>query len=738
MKSKKFFSIFALIISICAILSACAPAALPENKKFCKVVLSDSAYYACAENIKTIPRGSNVDFMLEMVNGYTFDNASYGDCSVDIGLPVGGKRTVRLTLHNVIYSSFVEVNVRPEVFFSVSITPSSAFRCETYEQLVMEGTNAEFMLLFKEDYTFAGIDYQGGYHVTGIDSDVNAKLERQVVLTVENVMQDTEITVTEREAVPPVTEGPLELPSVPGFAVVGYVLNGGWYISGKENGGSYYSINYPLSQHRRPNTSLGTDMISRHGYVLTGWNTHPDGNGLHIGLGSRADVKKGETLALYAEWAEWTDASLFDYVLINTADIPLLYEEKEDKQQKLNELAENANSDDRSAVVTRYRGIFAEKLVIPEILDGYPVAVVAGGMVKNDTKIKTVVFPISVQYVMEYAFIGCEKLTEIYLYDNMTNIDGLAFGERNGTEPQKGEHIETVHINAKEIPIFGRNESAQLANKLEMLMEHEQDAKTVIFGSCSIWYSLNAEDFGRATNRLAFNMGVEGETCNLVQLDLIKRFMHKGDTLIYMCDIGTPYSLGYEHSFDWRTFRMFEFNYDLLAMTNVQRYSNIISSLNEYFITKDFAISTGSLGSYNDYLNYITSYGDMGLMLGTPGHNGIYNFIPKQTLEENRALEKTKELLQGFTDIGIDAYYGFGLVSEVCVENKSGADKIVEELNDYFIERFETLEMPAKMIGNLYSSILPDKYFYDQPYRLNATGRDYYTAKFIEYFLSVV
>jgi len=178
---------------------------------------------------------------------------------------------------------------------------------------------------------------------------------------------------------------------------------------------------------------------------------------------------------------------------------------------------------------------------------------------------------------------------------------------------------------------------------------------------------------------------------------------------------------------------MFEFNYDLLTRVNLKRYSNTISALNEYFITKDLAISTGNVGSYNDYLDYISEYGDMRSIWDGPSHTGRYNFITKQTLEENNALEKTKAFLQSFTDMGIDTYYGFGLISALCVEYAK-ADKIVEELNEYFIEKFRELEMPAKMLGDLYASILPDDYFYNMPYRLNVYGREVFTKQLIEYF----
>ncbi len=743
--NKKLLSACAVFAALCLGISACAPQEGAQTEKECRVVLAESAYYTCDENIKTVSRGSDAAFTLDFVSGYTFKDASYDDYSADVRSAEGGGTEVVLTLKNVRYFAFVSVGVEEtEKTYEVSVAGSSVFRCEEPRQIVRAGGDAVFTLWFGEGYTFDSlVDYAGSYRVTGIDGAVNENRERRVVLTVENVTEDLLITVKERALPSGPSEGEtppgeeIELQPVSGYAVVGYALNGGRFLR-EGNDGSYYTINYSLFHYRRPNTSLGTDTIAREGYIQTGWNTKADGSGTHVGLGSRADVVKGETLLLYAEWAEQTDAALFDYVTIDEEDIPALYREKERKTEKLQELVQGADSADRCAVVTGYRGTDAETLVIPETLGGVPTAVVASGAVSGDRKIGTVVFPLSMQYIMDDAFLYCEELTEIYLYDSISYIDDRAFGTRNVPDARRGEHIETLHINAKEMPIFGENESAQFANKMEMLIEHEHDEKTVIFGSCSIWYGLYAERFGEATGRLAFNMGVEGETCTLVQLDIIKQYMHGGDTLIYICDIGSPYLLGYDVDFDARVYRMFEFNYDLLASTDMRRYSNIFGALTEYLTIKNNSFAIGVSGSYEDYLYYITEYGDNSNFRQGTGHNGAYAFYSPEVLEENRALEKTEEFLQGFADMGIDLYYGFGMLSDWVLEYIPEAEETIADLNAYFPEKFAELNMPATMIGDIYFGILPNDYFTEYVFRVNSYGQEYYTQKFIECFLGLV
>lgn len=71
-------------------------------------------------------------------------------------------------------------------------------------------------------------------------------------------------------------------------AGVTYILNGGKMIDGSED--LYFTIIYPKQIYPRVNTDIGTKKIEREGYILTGWNTEANGNGSHIGLGSRCNI----------------------------------------------------------------------------------------------------------------------------------------------------------------------------------------------------------------------------------------------------------------------------------------------------------------------------------------------------------------------------------------------------------------------------------------------------------------
>lgn len=703
--------------------SACTPAITDKaTEGKCRIVLEESGYYTSAEYIKEVPKGSDAQFTLKFNNGYTFGSASYGDYGVQTSAPdLNGERTALLTLRNVRYPSYLSVEVEKIAeSFSVEVKASSEFRCEKPLQIVSGGDSAVFILWFGAEYTFDGAYSDDGeirYHVTGIDGDVNENNERRVVLTVENIAAATKITVKARKA----GDGSIELQPVKDNAVIGYVLNGGEYIN-EENGGSYFTVNYPLSHYPRPNTSIGTDVIKRDGFTLTGWNTSADGSGEHIGLGSRASVAKNETLLLYAEWAEWSDKALFEFEFINSQNIYDLYMEKRDKPSRLNEFIESADkTQSLSAVITGYRG-GAQTLVIPSEIEGCPVEVIAPLSIMSDETLKTIIFPVTTRYIMERSVLYCSSFTEIYIFDNLHYIDYNAFGTKSP--------VKTMHINAQLAPVYGMNESAQLSTKLEYLMASSEKKKTVIFGSCSTWYGINAKLFGEETGRLTFNMGVEGDTCALVQLDLIKQYMTEGDTLLYICDMGSPYLMLYDLSFDPRAFRLVEYNYDLLAQVDLTAYEKVIPSLNEYLVVKYNEISYGNGGTYEDCLDYISENGDMDKLRVGSTHDGRYVAVEPQVILENDAFEKTKAVFQAISDCGIDIYYGFGTISEDCLTNEEAT-----ALNDLFFSEFERVGIPANIIADFYSALLPSHLFYDYSYRLNTEGSWYYTRQFIQSFL---
>lgn len=706
----------ALLAALCLLFAACSPVR-EEEAKYCRVVLAESEAYYCEEGVKTVLRGSDAAFTLHVYNGYRFRSADYRDYDADVTEEKTGESTVLLTLKGVRYSSYVEIgtdNVKRT--FLVTLMPSEYFRCENGECAVLEGESAVFTLYFRKDYTFGSVDYTGGFRVDGADSSADDNGERRVQLTLDNITEDISVSVKEREAL---SEGEIQLFPVAGSAVLGYALNGGRFKDGR--GGSYFTETDRRAHGMRPNTSIGTE-IERSGYVLTGWNTSSKGDGTHVGLGSRADVAVGDTLLLYAEWAKEADPALFDYVLIDATGISQLYSAGGNKREKIKELSENAQSEDKRAVITKFRGSGAETLVLPSELGGCPVAVAAPETLVSDETVKKVVFPNTVRYIMERSFISCPSLTEIVISDNLHYIDYNAFGSEST--------VSTVRINAATPPLNGSNESAQLANKLELLMQSEGD-RTVFFGSCATWYGLNAGYFGEQTGRTSYNLAVEGDTCILFQLDILEQYLHEGDTLVYICDLGSPYLMLYDVSLDQRALRMVEFNYDLLATVDIRRYDGMIAAINEYLVTKYLRLGAGASGSYSDYIDYMTDLGDMGKYRPGPiDDTTIYQPRDLSEIMGRGAFGYTRLMLEHFLGMGLDVYYGFGPICEEAMTAPTLTNAL--QTSRRFEEEFES--MPVPLVHTAADVIWHREDFFDQPYRLDTEASLRYTDIYISFF----
>ncbi len=713
---RRFLSLIGLITALCLLLAGCVFDRPPEDP-VCRVILSRSYFYTCADAVKNVQRGSDVSFAIVLADGYAVSDVSYGDSTLTLGKidPESGTTSAVLTLHKVLYPVFVELTAEHVgKAYTVSLAPSRFFRCEEPEQTVREGRAVQFTLWFASGYTFASCDYAGTMRADGADSDPNEAGERKVTLTLEDVRASSTVTVTECEA-----DGGIVLIPSGGIAKIAYAFNGGSYLDPQKSG-TYLTVNESLPHGYRPNASIGTDLIAREGYVQTGWNTSQRGDGTHVGLGSRVPVRLGEAVVLYAEWAKCADDGLFSFTLIERGDMQALYSEKKDKAARLQTLHEAAR-ENLCAVITAYTGPDTERLVFPRTLNGYPVAAVMTGAVEDLPSLRTVVFPESFLYIAENSFAGCPSLAEMYLFDSLRNIDYNAFGRISP--------IRTLHINAAVLPVFGGEENAQLANKLELMIA-ENDPKIVFFGSCSTWYGVNAAQFSSAVKVPAYNLGVIGGTCALYQIDLIRCFIREGDTLVYLVETGSEYQVLIDFEFDLRVYETVENNYDLIGMLDLSRYDKVLFSLNEFLITKYNQLSKGYGDTYaNFHLYYMTERGDLNNFRGNSfaGDTKGYTPVGADKLKAGKAFERFKTEFDAFSALGVGLYFGFGPLNESVIDAETA-----NSLDRVYAEEFEAKGIPAKLLGKFSDWLYPQSCFYDTHYHLSSMGSEIFTKDLIK------
>ena len=463
---------------------------------------------------------------------------------------------------------------------SVVIEEGPGFTVDNNPQRVAPGEDAVFLLKLGRDAVLLSADYRGEYEITERDG------------------------VTELRLVEPRFPTRVRLQLAAKSGQIRYEANGG----AAPDGGTAFTKSVSLSAHRRANTALGADVFSRAGHTLTGWNTLPEGSGQRIGLGSRVSLPEGE-LVLYAQWAPWTEPTLFAYEIR-----------------------------DGAATLTGYRGV-ETALVIPAEIDGLPVRRIAAGAFR-DCAADTVILPPGLYEIEPGAFSG-SSMTELTLFDDLAVFSDASFDDCGD--------LRTLHINAREAP-FGyvyRKESCY-ADKVDLLILAQGRKKLVFYGGCSAWYNLDGRRIDQALGGAytVANLGLNGTVSSAVQLQILQAFLEPGDILFHTpelssrCQLMLETDMGDNDGYLWCGL---ENNYDLFALVDLRTVGGVFDSFCAYLAQKDSQTNYDQFFSDDYRTPYMDEYGCVPL----------YRSMPEQTLADIVDIEPallTEESLQTLGD----------------------------------------------------------------------------------------
>ena len=328
-----------------------------------------------------------------------------------------------------------------------------------------------------------------------------------------------------------------------------YMANGGQALT---PGGTEIIETYDITVHTRPNVSIGTDIFARDGYTLTGWNTQPDGNGDSVGLGSRMTV--ANSVVLYAQWAEWTPGQQFLYSV----------------------------TDD---MITITGCVSTESTVtVPEYIDGYMVTGIASYAFAGNTA-QTVILPKTIRRIEKNAFDGA-SLSTICFFDNIEYITDDCFSDC--------PNLSTIRISAIEDPYgYSFRRESVWADKLDLLISTMGQKRIIFYGGCSMWYNLIGtmaqEAFG--DQYIVINMGLNGLSSSLLQMELIRCFVTENDILFHTPEISSTQQLltttGLS-KYDDKLWCALEYDYDLLALLDIRIFDGgVFESLRLYLDKKE-------------------------------------------------------------------------------------------------------------------------------------------------------
>lgn len=539
---------------------------------------------------------------------------------------------------------------------TVTVSDGKWYYCSKNTHVVHRGDDVTVRLIFQGESYPEGCSYQ------------NAKIkrvgDRYYDLTLYCVRYPAFVKIEEND----------------GNDAIQYDANGGTFTDGVAVNG--YLTGKMSVTHRRTNTDLGHEL-QREGYLLTGWNTRADGNGEHIGLGSRVSIDRGEKLTLFAEWKKTVSEREFDCELR-----------------------------DGCLYLIGYRGNDFSEFVIPEKIGNENVYGIGYGFLRNRT-IDRLILPKTLSVVENNAFEACD-IAQLYLYDAISKISDNSFYDCN---------IARVFVNAADAPRYQKDtEIAYFADAIDRLILLRDRKKIVFFSGCSFAYGLDSAAVKNAVGEEyeVVNVGVIGGTNAGGQLDIISHFMGENDVLVHAPEVASQYQFMQDNSAEARMFLITEGNYDLLSLVDIARIDGFFDK---------FAVYCNNRRSlpYNDYNDYSDAYNEYGDILKSRPYTGEdksfrqevdYTYYPEYVNERSSAL--LDSYYQKIRDRGARVAITYAPVNFHGLPEKDRAQKqwkrLAQNIELYFRDR------DVCIISEAEDYLLAGRYFYDEDYHLNDEG----------------
>ena len=532
----------------------------------------------------------------------------------------------------------------------VCLEQGEGFVAKAHVQQTEREGDVVFQVWLQEDYEIIGCSYPD-YTVSQADDGFT-------LLTLKNVRYADRVTLT------------CQIPS----SVILYDPNGGCFV---ESGSTTpLRVAYGPSVHPRINTLSGADKLRRAGYVMTGWNTAPDGSGQHIGLGSRITAEKDAEIVLYAEWAQETPQEQF------------AWQETEDGIR----LTACLETDDAS-------------LVIPEEIDGKPVTAIAAGFAK-DLSLQRLVIPDTVLRIEEGAFDNC-AIEHIYFFDTLRQVSDAAFA---ASRPRYW------HIGAVMAPRYqGISDIASFADKMDLLLLHQDEQKLLLFSGCSMNYGMDSSILAEAfPEYTVLNLGAVGGTNTQFQFACILPYVRSGDVFIHAPEQASPYQLMTQTNCENRMFIAVEGNFDLLAQVDMTTLGEGAFDCFQAFNANRALMEAGT---YEDQFIPLNSYGDNVQHRAASDHGRFdeaYGLLTE--LLTGEAMDRLADCYDSLRAAGARVYLSYAPISALCCEEPGQIEAFAAQWEQGMLERgYET-------ISDLNDYVMEARYFYDADYHLTTEG----------------
>ena len=353
-----------------------------------------------------------------------------------------------------------------------------------------------------------------------------------------------------------------------------YNVGDGRLIIYDSNGGDQpkqYDTFSNSSHYICPHALINTDYFSREGYVLYGYNTEADGSGTYYGPGWNIIMPEDDSVpvTLYAQWMPVTEKEAFVYTI---------------------------NETKKNVTITGYNGNH-ETVVIPETIDGYPVASLSKGAFKN-CNFKTLYISKNILSVNAGAIDNCKQFETLYMSDTVRAITDTSFSGCS--------NFQTLYLLACMEPRYSSSRNGNYMVKYQRLIT-APSPKLVIHSGSNTSYGIDSALLeAELGNRYAVvNYGCNQGTPACFYYDVIADFINEGDLVVHSPEIYN-YQWGYNEMND-TTWQIFEGAYDAFIHVDIRNYFNVFNSFSS-FNTSRYTMTPRTYEHYSS--ETVNKYGD--------------------------------------------------------------------------------------------------------------------------------
>ena len=509
---KKFWLPLLLVLSAITVLTGCGLLKEQEpnngNKRpvTVDVMLQESdGITILSENPVSIPVGEDAAFTVKVRDGYKIDMLDRG--------AVYENDTV--TLSDVKFPTTVAVSTRALQDFTIEVNNESKkgeLTANIQMGTVREDTEVTLKVTPAKDLVFLG--YSEGATRSDGGSIICSSTEYTFTMT-----EDTKLYTNYY--------------SVDSGRLVVYDGNGA------DQGVQYY-VFPKKSPYIGPNARANKGQFTREGYVLSGYNTQPDGSGTYYGPGWSVILPEDPKvpLTLYAQWMPVTEQEAFTYTV-----------------------------KDKKVTITGYQGDH-ETLVIPETIDGKPVVKIAEKAFSNG-KFKTLYLSRNLKTIEAEAFVDCRDLTTLYMCDTPSSMPDTAFANCDA--------LQKLNMLACIDPRYTNTNEGMYKIKYQRLLTAE--GKKIIFqGGSNVAYGLDIPTVHTVLDDAytGVNFGARQSSPSVFFMEVAAAHMNPGDIMV-LCPEYHQYQYGYNemNAIAWQ---IFEGAYNAYADVDIRHYTKVFSS----------------------------------------------------------------------------------------------------------------------------------------------------------------